>query len=104
MDEQELDDWFRQQRSRLEERFSAHRDTARFDRDYRRLLATYQRRQEAIYARSQRRAAREKRIGQWKERWQGCFESLRQAVASRKARLKAWLFNQRIRRILRQQQ
>lgn len=104
MDDAELDDWFGQEKDRLEDRFYAEKDTTKakeqFDRDYRKLLAAYQRKQEDIYAHQRRHAALQKPIRRWKEAWHLRVAMARGWFEERKLAVRKWLFDRKIKRIL----
>lgn len=108
MDEQELDDWFGEEREKLEttyyESAQAGKDLEKlrvtFDTNLRKLLAQYQTKQSQLYDQERRRAAlakpiaryhafvdeRKQRIDEW---WTGLVTGVR-----------AWFFHQKIKRIL----
>jgi hypothetical protein len=108
MDDAELDDWFTEEREKLEERFlyavqenkGPERAKVAFERKYRSLIAKYQREQQAIYDHKRRSEAIQAPITKWKARIAEKQDDLGLWWAARKTAVRKWFFDRKVRRIL----
>lgn len=106
MEEPEIDEWFSEEKERLEERFyaEAQKDVAkakeRFDHDYRKLILNFQAKQEQSYDAAKRKAALQKPLARFKERRRLAAEAVRQWWQQRTLALKKWWFDRKVRRII----
>jgi hypothetical protein len=106
MEEQELDEWFNEQKERLEERFYAEAEKdvakakARFDKDYQLLIRQFQQKQGALYDQKARAARLHKPVDRMRERWRLTISEVRQWIAAKRLAVKKWRFDRKIRRIL----
>jgi bisphosphoglycerate-dependent phosphoglycerate mutase len=108
MEESELDEWFNEQREKLEEKVYAdingknpQRAKEEFDKRYRALIAEFQKKQAQIYESKERSARMQKPIAAVKLNlglaWQACTGPFRRM----KPAIKKWFFERKIRKILR---
>jgi len=108
MEEQELDEWFTEQREKLEARFYAvlnenkesTKEKERFEKDYQELILEFQKRQMALYAQQKRLAALQAPMARWSSQHALLQTQLENWWAGRKAAYKKWRFDRKIRRIL----
>jgi len=109
MDEAELEDWFVEERGKLEEKFLAalqvHKkpDAAKieFDKRYRALIAKYQHEQQAIYERKRTVESIRTPIAKMRARITDMHERITAWFARRKTAIRTWFFERKIQRILR---
>jgi hypothetical protein len=113
MEESDIDEWFSEEKERLEERFYAAlnaskstekaKDNAkkRFDKDYRALIATLQKKQLDLYERKRRVAAIHAPIDKAMARMRLASMRVTQWSAAKKEAVKKWFFDKKVRRILR---
>jgi len=110
MDDQELDDWFGEEREKLEttymtgaeKRVEPEKLRAAFDKGFKDLVAQYQKKQAQIYATQRRQAAIQKPIHRFKENRDLAIRAIKDEWTLFIAHIKAWFFHQKIKRILRQ--
>ncbi len=108
MDEMELDDWFGEEREKLETTYMAGAEKraepeklrAAFDKAFKELVAHYQKKQEQIYAAQRRQAAIQKPIARFKENRDLAIRVMKDEWTLLVARIKTWFFHQKIKRIL----
>jgi ppGpp synthetase/RelA/SpoT-type nucleotidyltranferase len=106
MEESELDEWFTQERERLEERFYAQalKDSVaakeRFDRDYKALITTFQHKQAQIYDAQMRSEHIHAPIARVRERVRRFLHPIKKIPRRIKRRITTWFFERKMRRIL----
>lgn len=106
MEESELDEWFNEEKEKLEERFylEAEKDVYKakdhFDKDYQTLIKLFQQKHDKLYDQQVRAAKMRKPI----ERFQAKIELkkmlTKQWINEKKLAVKKWIFDQKIKRIL----
>jgi hypothetical protein len=104
MEDSEVDDWFNEQKEKLEEKFYASKDQVKakeeFDVAYRKLILGLQQKQEAIYEHKMRMAAMQAPIGRIRDKTKLFFASIGVWFTLKKQAVKKWFFDQKIKRIL----
>ena len=111
MDETEIDEWFALERERLEEDFTEallstnddrriERAKKRFDRDYGKLITTYQDKQRALLLQTQRIIALRVPLARVRAWWHMKKQESKTWFTRQSAVLRKWRFERKIRRIL----
>jgi hypothetical protein len=109
MEESELEEWFSESREKLEERYfaavTAGKDTEKakleFDKGYRSLIAGFQERQAQLYEHKLRAAALKAPFARVRDRVRLFFKRIGDRWRNRGHPIRKWLFERKIRRILR---
>jgi hypothetical protein len=104
VEESELDEWFGEQKERLEEEFYASKDQVkakeRFDHKYRKLITDYQHKQLSIYEGKMRAARLKAPFVKLAERKKMILGRIGLWFTMRKQAVKKWFFDQKVKRIL----
>ena len=108
MEDSELDDWFTEEREKLEEKvylglqgknpIKAKED---FDKQYRALILEFQKKEQQIFDSRERNAKIQAPIRHAKERMSLFFKKIQSWLAAQKLAIKKWFFDRKIRKIVR---
>ncbi len=112
MDDMELDDWFNEEREKLEtvllealqnNKQSDNADNARkiFDKKYKKLIVSFQKQQEQSYTKKRRLEQMQKPIDKMRAKYENISSAVSAWWTKRKEAVRRWFFERKIKRILR---
>jgi hypothetical protein len=113
MEESEIDDWFNEQKEKLEEKVylimnAQPRNEAKmakakeqFDKEYRALILQLQQKHEKLYDQKLRSAKLKAPFVRLSERWSLFLVQVKRWFTEKHLAIKKWLFDRKIKRILR---